>query len=309
MVSLPGLHTLTPIGEGPFLTRVDFSDPANPRVTSKLHVLSSLPLSGLGVQSGTGPAEGGYLMPRGHIAQIPSVSGRNEAWLPMQYSNIHDDTWSPDSSFQAVLRRIDLPTRTLPNTNLTKVILTAVNVHDPTSTAAQIPLVGPGWNAHVAGPGRHRFLGRRRHRLRRQRAQQRHHRGAHQHAGSEAGSGPAPLNEIAPASGRSASPSRRTADVAFVANELSAASRWSTCGAGAGAARRGSVTGVPFGGGPVLRGAEMFHGAMTRGIASPTGKGGVRLLSSPRGGRWPAPGRCRTRMPRADASRHGSATR
>src|SRR5207249_578555 len=27
--------------EGPFLTRVDFTDPANPKVTSKIHVLSS----------------------------------------------------------------------------------------------------------------------------------------------------------------------------------------------------------------------------------------------------------------------------
>src|SRR5437867_1915125 len=92
---------------------------------------------------------GGYLNIRGHPAQIPSASGRNELWLPTQYHNMTTDAPSPDSAVQSVLRHLNLATRTLLTANTDKVIMSALYVHNPTANGAYL---APGWNAGVAGP-------------------------------------------------------------------------------------------------------------------------------------------------------------
>ena len=137
-------------GEDPFLTRVDFSGP-EPKVVTKLIVKSTTPKqsSRLAAQAPYDIAEGGYLTFRGHLAQIPSVTGRNRAWIPTQYNNINEDIYTPDSTIQSTIRTLDLGSHVIPNTNADKVILTAVHVHDP---AGNNPYVGPGWDAHVSGP-------------------------------------------------------------------------------------------------------------------------------------------------------------
>jgi hypothetical protein len=91
-----------------------------------------------------------FLTFRGHLAQVPSVTGRNEMWLPTQYNNIHVDVFEPDGTIQATIRHFDLDSRKLPNTNNDKVILSAVHVHDqfpPNFTYQR-----PGWNVKVARP-------------------------------------------------------------------------------------------------------------------------------------------------------------
>jgi DNA-binding beta-propeller fold protein YncE len=134
-------------GEDPFLTRVDFSG-AEPRVTSRIIVKSTNPKQSSGLAAPYRIAEGGYLTFRGHLAQVPAVSGRNELWLPTQYNNINEDVFSPDSTVQTTIRRLRLATRTIPNSNADKVVLTAVHVHDPQGSA----YVGPGWDARISGP-------------------------------------------------------------------------------------------------------------------------------------------------------------
>lgn len=133
--------------EHPFLTRIDFSGSA-PRVTTKLTAFATDPRQSSRLQSPHDIAEGGYLTFRGHLAQIPASSGRNELWIPTQYNNITEDTYSPDSTVQSSVRHVDLSARRLLDTNDDKVILTAVHTHDPQSQA----YVGPGWDARVAGP-------------------------------------------------------------------------------------------------------------------------------------------------------------
>ena len=136
-------------GEDPFLTRVDFSGPS-PKVVTKLIVKSTTPKQSSGLAAPTDVAEGGYLTFRGHLAQVPSATGSNRAWIPTQYNNINEDVYTPDSTIQSTIRTLDLAAHLLPNTNADKVILTAVHVHDP--VASGNPYVGPGWDAHVSGP-------------------------------------------------------------------------------------------------------------------------------------------------------------
>ena len=93
-------------------------------------------------------AEGGYLNVRGHGAQLPHAT-RRELWLPTQYHNINETIYSPDSSIQSAVRRIDIANRKLLEQNTEKVILSAVHVHLPTGSGAY---QGPGWNAKVSGP-------------------------------------------------------------------------------------------------------------------------------------------------------------
>jgi DNA-binding beta-propeller fold protein YncE len=135
-------------GEDPFLTRVDVSGPV-PKVTTKLIVKSTTPKQSSRLTAPQDVAEGGYLTFRGHLAQIPSVTGRNRAWIPTQYNNINEDVFTPDSTIQSTIRTLDLGSHLIPNTNADKVILSAVHVHDP---AGSNPYVGPGWNAGVSGP-------------------------------------------------------------------------------------------------------------------------------------------------------------
>ena len=141
-------------GEHPFLSRVDFSGP-EPKLKSQIRALPAHPQT-----SGARPAEGGYLTHRGHIAQIPSRSGRLELWLPTQYNNIHNGSWDPESTVQSTIRHLELGGRTLPNCNdncgagctaasPNKIILSASEVHCPNGSN---PYDGPGWDASVSGP-------------------------------------------------------------------------------------------------------------------------------------------------------------
>jgi DNA-binding beta-propeller fold protein YncE len=135
-------------GEHPYITRV-VVDADRARVKSRLTIFATDPRQSSRLAAPQNIAEGGYLTIRGHPAQVPSASGRSELWLPVQYNNISEDVYSPDSTVQATIRRINLATRVMGNANTDKVILTAVHVHDP---AAGNAYVGPGWNASISGP-------------------------------------------------------------------------------------------------------------------------------------------------------------
>jgi YVTN family beta-propeller protein len=135
-------------GEHPFLTRIDVSGPG-PRLRTQMQVFATDPRHSGGLAAPYAIAEGGYLTNRGHPAQIPTASGKREIWLPTQYNNITEDVYSPDSTVQSTIRRLQLDTLRIPNDNQSKVIFTAVHVHDP---AAGNAYVGPGWNARVSGP-------------------------------------------------------------------------------------------------------------------------------------------------------------
>ena len=140
-------HIFSP-GEHPLQTRVDFSN-AVPRVTTAMQLLPADPRNAGNLTSPFNVAEGGYLNVRGHPAQIPSVSGRNELWLPTQYANMNGDSPSPDSAVQSVVRHLNLTTRTLLTANSDKVVMTALHTHNTVSGGAYL---GPGWNSGVAGP-------------------------------------------------------------------------------------------------------------------------------------------------------------
>jgi hypothetical protein len=140
-------HLFAP-GEHPLISRIDFSGP-DPELATSIQVFATGPRQSSALTAPFNIAEGGYLTTRGHLAQIPSATGRQEVWLPTQYNAINEDTYSPDSTTQSTVRHVDLATNLIPNTNSDKVILTAVHVHDP---AGNNPYVGPGWNAQIAGP-------------------------------------------------------------------------------------------------------------------------------------------------------------
>jgi DNA-binding beta-propeller fold protein YncE len=135
-------------GEHPQITRVDFSG-SRPRVKTSMNVFPSDPRQSSRLIAPYNVAEGGYLTTRGHPAQIPSASGRNQLWLPVQYNNISEDIYTPDSTVQSTIRRLELSTKRIPNGTNDKVILSALHVHDPGGTNRYL---GPGWNARVAGP-------------------------------------------------------------------------------------------------------------------------------------------------------------
>ena len=140
-------HIFSP-GEHPLQTRIDFSGPA-PRVSTSMQIFPADPRQSSRLTAPFNVAEGGYLNVRGHPAQIPPASGRNELWLPTQYHNMTEDTPSPDSTVQSVVRHLDLTTRSMLTANKDKVILSALHVHDPTASGAYL---GPGWNVGAAGP-------------------------------------------------------------------------------------------------------------------------------------------------------------
>lgn len=140
-------HIFSP-GEHPLQTRVDFSGD-EPRVSTMMRILPADPRQSSRLAAPYNVAEGGYLNIRGHPAQIPMASGRTELWLPTQYHNMTEDTPTPDSIVQSVVRHLHLPTRTLLTANADKVIMTALHVHQTTGSGAYL---GPGWNAGVAGP-------------------------------------------------------------------------------------------------------------------------------------------------------------
>ncbi|MEO7359479.1 MAG: cytochrome c peroxidase, partial [Gemmatimonadaceae bacterium] len=140
-------HIFSP-GEHPLQTRVDFSN-AVPRVTTAMQLLPADPRNAGNLTTPFNVGEGGYLNVRGHPAQIPTASGRNELWLPTQYANMTGDSPSPDSTVQSVVRHLDLTTRKLLTANTDKVVMTALHTHNTISGGAYL---GPGWNAGVAGP-------------------------------------------------------------------------------------------------------------------------------------------------------------
>ncbi|MEW6160461.1 MAG: hypothetical protein AB1813_23765 [Verrucomicrobiota bacterium] len=140
-------HLFAP-GEHPLQTRVDFSS-SQPHVTTAIRITPADPRQSSRLTAPFNVAEGGYLNVRGHGAQIPIATGRNELWLPTQYHNFTEDNYSTDSTMQSAVRHINLGTRQLLEENTDKVILTARYVHKPSSNGAY---EGPGWNAGVAGP-------------------------------------------------------------------------------------------------------------------------------------------------------------
>lgn len=140
-------HIFAP-GEHPLQTRLDFSGD-EPRVSTAIRMTPADPRQSTRLTAPYNIAEGGYLNVRGHGAQIPAASGRNELWLPTQYHNFTEEIYTPDSTIQSAIRRIHLGNRTLLQENKDKVILTARYVHTPTATGRY---EGPGWNAQVAGP-------------------------------------------------------------------------------------------------------------------------------------------------------------
>jgi YHS domain-containing protein len=114
-----------------------------------MRILPADPRHAAGLAAPYNVPEGGYLNIRGHPAQIPAASGRNELWLPTQYHNMTGDAPSPDSTVQSVVRHLNLSSRTLLTANADKVVMTALHVHNPTANGAYL---GPGWNAGIAGP-------------------------------------------------------------------------------------------------------------------------------------------------------------
>jgi cytochrome c peroxidase len=140
-------HIFSP-GEHPLQTRVSFSG-AEPRVSTAMQIFPADPRHSSGLAAPYNVAEGGYLNVRGHPAQIPAASGRNELWLPTQYHNMTEDVPSPDSIVQSVVRHLNLSTRTMLVSNNDKVVMTALHVHNTTGAGAYL---GPGWNAGVSGP-------------------------------------------------------------------------------------------------------------------------------------------------------------
>jgi hypothetical protein len=140
-------HLFAP-GEHPLLTRLDIGG-ADPRVTTAIQLFRANPVSSSSLAPPFDIAEGGYLTTRGHPAQIPSASGLNELWLPVQYNNINGGVYTPDSTVQASVRRLELATHTVREDARDKIVFTAVHVHETTSPNNYI---GPGWNAGVAGP-------------------------------------------------------------------------------------------------------------------------------------------------------------
>lgn len=85
--------------------------------------------------------EGGYLLLLGHLAAQP---GQDRVWIPTQYQNFHNPQFTPDSTIQSALHKIDTASRQ--HVEPERVVLTAVHAHDGFS------LLGDGWNAGVAGP-------------------------------------------------------------------------------------------------------------------------------------------------------------
>ncbi|MCB1034946.1 MAG: beta-propeller fold lactonase family protein, partial [Acidobacteria bacterium] len=144
-------------GEHTRISRVDFSDPQDPKVTAFIRVTPVQPQSS--VATAPRRAEGGYVTPRGHPAQVPGVQDQGRVWIPTEYQNIHEDDPSPDSTVQAVIRKLNLTTRHLDSggnhpsnpAHPAKVILSAVDVHDPTRPGNNPLYEGPGWNAQVSG--------------------------------------------------------------------------------------------------------------------------------------------------------------
>ncbi|HEX4825081.1 MAG TPA: hypothetical protein VFV19_12305 [Candidatus Polarisedimenticolaceae bacterium] len=142
MDRLPRVSRIDVSGGTPRVTTEERTDGAGPQDNASLH--DPIPAHNV--------AEGGYLNFRGGLAQRP---GTTRVWVATQYSNRNQTVITPDSIIQAVFRQIDLTTRRIPNTITDKVIVTAMQVHDPATSA----WIGPGWNMPVSGPADLAFTG------------------------------------------------------------------------------------------------------------------------------------------------------
>ena len=73
-----------------FMTRVDVSGP-KPVIGTIIRNFPAGPLRSGSLRdpiASRNVAEGGYLTFRGQLAQVPSVSGRDEIWIPTQYGDV-----------------------------------------------------------------------------------------------------------------------------------------------------------------------------------------------------------------------------
>lgn len=137
--------------EHPQLARVDISGPL-PKVATRVGGFAATPQNNpqlTNADPAKNIAEGGYLNFRGHPAQIPSSTGLQQLWLPTQYHNMHADGYTPDSTVQVSLRRLDLATRKVLASD--KVVLTAVSVHHPGQGHNNPTWLGWGWDASISG--------------------------------------------------------------------------------------------------------------------------------------------------------------
>lgn len=126
-------------GEDSHVTGIDV---ASHRIVSHLLLKSVEPKSPGPISGDPVPVpEGGYLLLLGHLAGQP---GAHRMWLPVQYQNFHNPQFTPDSTIQSALHRID--TESLQQASSERVVLSAVFAHD------QFTLLGDGWDATVSGP-------------------------------------------------------------------------------------------------------------------------------------------------------------
>ncbi|MFN8423823.1 MAG: hypothetical protein U0470_10750 [Anaerolineae bacterium] len=102
-------------------------------------------------------AEGGYLNFRGHPALLPAWTGKQQIWVPTQYHNMHTDVLSPDTIIEASLRKMDPASGRISVDD--KVLLTAVNVHDPKRGDNDPPWLGYGWTPTSPGSSTSRSRG------------------------------------------------------------------------------------------------------------------------------------------------------
>jgi 6-phosphogluconolactonase (cycloisomerase 2 family) len=129
-------HTM-PDGEDSHVTALDLS-PGAMNVRQRVVLKSVNPKEPNQIPSDPDPVpEGGYIVMRAHIAQVP---GTNHLWLPVQYQNFHNPAFSPDSTVQSAIHKIDVTTGVGLGDN--RVVLTAVYAHQGNNT-----LLGAGWNA------------------------------------------------------------------------------------------------------------------------------------------------------------------
>lgn len=133
------------------LARVDITGPT-PTVATRVTAFAATPQNNpqlTNPDAAKNVAEGGYLNFRGHPAQIPSSTGLQQVWLPAQYHNMHADGFTPDSTVQVSLRRLDLANRRVLAGD--KVVLTAVSVHNPNQGHNNPAWLGWGWDASISG--------------------------------------------------------------------------------------------------------------------------------------------------------------
>ena len=149
-------------GEHTRISRVAFEhpgadDPGTASISTELRITAVHPQNS--ASTSPRPAEGGYVTPRGHPAQVPGGVDGGRVWIPAHYENIHNTNPATESTVQAAIRKIDVGTRVFESGNNfasnpahpAKIILSALEVHDPTSSGSSPVYDGPGWDVPLAG--------------------------------------------------------------------------------------------------------------------------------------------------------------